>query len=118
MRKYSKPLNYGNVFTKYNIVAVDSVRHVEALPFFFFILLFPEYFPVLGRMQKDRLRIANGLLCGFSPFGKGLLSDSELFLGDNRTVAVDVLLDQVIEKATTLTNEHLQSASCTMIFVI
>lgn len=52
MRKYSKPLNYGNVFTKYNIVAVDSVRYVEAFSFFFFILLFPEYFPVLGEDAK------------------------------------------------------------------
>ncbi len=58
---------------------------------------------------------------GFSaknPRQRGLLADAELFLGDDGAVAVDVLLDQVVEKAATLADEGLKSTSGCMIFVI
>ena len=48
----------------------------------------------------------------------GLLSDTKLFLGDDSAVAVDVFADQVIQQATTLTDEGLKSTSCCMIFMI
>lgn len=47
-----------------------------------------------------------------------LLADTELFLSDDGAVAVDVLALQVVEKATTLTYQHLKSALCRMIFVV
>ena len=37
---------------------------------------------------------------------------------DGHKIAVDVFLDEVIKKATTLTNECFKSAGCCMIFVI
>lgn len=48
----------------------------------------------------------------------GLLTDAELFLGDDGAVAVDVFAHQVVEKTTALTYEHLQSALCCMILMI
>ena len=51
-------------------------------------------------------------------FGSGLFSDTEFFLGDDGTVAVDVLLDKVVKQATTLTYKHLKSTGCCMILVI
>lgn len=47
-----------------------------------------------------------------------LFADAELFLSDDGAIAVDVFLDEVIKKATTLTNECFKSAGCCMIFVI
>ena len=47
-----------------------------------------------------------------------LLSDSELLLGDDGTVAVDVLLDKVVKQATTLTYKHLQGAFSCMVLMI
>lgn len=49
---------------------------------------------------------------------QGLLADAELFLGDDGTVAGDVLLDQVIKQATALTYESLKGAGGSIIFVI
>ena len=47
-----------------------------------------------------------------------LLTDTELFLGDDCTVAVDVLADEVVEKATTLTYECFQCAGCGVVLVV
>lgn len=47
-----------------------------------------------------------------------LLSDTEFFLGDDGTVAVDVLADQVVEKTTTLTYQSLKSSCGRIIFMI
>lgn len=49
---------------------------------------------------------------------QGLLADTKLLLGDDCTVAVDVLSDQVVEKTTTLTYKCLKSARSGIIFVI
>ena len=48
----------------------------------------------------------------------GLLTDTELLLGDDSTVAVDILTDQVIEQAATLTYEGLQSACSSVVLVV
>ena len=48
----------------------------------------------------------------------GLLADTELFLSNDGTVAVDVGLDKIIKETTTLTNEHLKSSRSSIIFVI
>ena len=50
--------------------------------------------------------------------GFRLLADTEFFLSDDGTVAVDVFADQIIEQTTTLTYESLQSAGGGIIFVI
>ncbi len=47
-----------------------------------------------------------------------LLSDTEFFLGDDGTVAVDVLADQVVEKTTTLTYQSLECSCGRIIFMI
>ena len=47
-----------------------------------------------------------------------LLADAELLLGDDGAVAVDVFALQVVEKATTLADEHLQGALGGVVFVI
>ena len=47
-----------------------------------------------------------------------LFADTEFFLSDDGAVAGDVLAHEVVKEATTLTNEHLQSALSCMIFVI
>ena len=47
-----------------------------------------------------------------------LLADTELLLGDDGAVAVDVLADEIIQKAATLTYECLESACGRIIFVI
>ena len=47
-----------------------------------------------------------------------LLADTELFLSDDSAVAVDVLALQVVEQATTLTNQHFQSALCGVVLVV
>ena len=49
---------------------------------------------------------------------KDLLADAEFLLGDDGAVAVDVLADQVVKKATTLTYESLQSAGRGMVLVV
>ena len=48
----------------------------------------------------------------------GLFADTELFLCDDSTVAVDVFLDQIIKETATLTYECFKCTSCCMIFVI
>ena len=50
--------------------------------------------------------------------GVALFADTQLFLGDEGAVAVDVLACQIIEQATTLTNQHLQSTLSRMIFLV
>ena len=47
-----------------------------------------------------------------------LAADTEFFLGDDRTIAVDILADQVVEKATALTYESLKCTGCSVILVI
>ena len=47
-----------------------------------------------------------------------LLADAELLLGDDGAVAVDVFALQVIEKATTLADEHLKGALGGVVFVV
>ena len=51
-------------------------------------------------------------------FGSGLFSDTEFFLGDDGTVAVDVFLHQVVEKTTTFTYQFLQCALCRIVLMI
>lgn len=47
-----------------------------------------------------------------------LFADTELFLCDDGTIAIDVLLDKIVKEATTLTYKSFKSASCGIIFVI
>lgn len=47
-----------------------------------------------------------------------LLSDTELFLGDDGTVAVDVFADKIIQQATTLTYQCLKGTCGRIIFMI
>ena len=47
-----------------------------------------------------------------------LLADTELLLGDDRTVAVDVLADEVIEEAAALTYESLKRTGCCIVLVV
>ena len=68
---------------------------------------------LLERAAFCNLQVMNPL------FGRiRLLSDTEFLLGDDGTVAVDVLADQVVEKTTTLTYQSLESSCCRIIFVI
>lgn len=46
---------------------------------------------------------------------QGLLADAELFLGNDSTVAGNVLLDQVIKQATALTYKSLKCAGGSII---
>ena len=48
----------------------------------------------------------------------GLLADTELLLGDEGAVAVDVHANQVIEQFATLTNQHLQCTLSRMILLV
>ena len=52
------------------------------------------------------------------PLGDDLLSDTELLLGDDGAVAVDVLADEVVEKTTTLTYQSLECSCGRIIFMI
>ena len=57
--------------------------------------------------------------CGDVFVGRGgLLADAEFLLRDDGAVAGDVLLDKVVKETTTLAYEGLQSAGCSIIFVI
>lgn len=47
-----------------------------------------------------------------------LLSDTQLFLCNDGTVAVDVDFDEVVEQTTTFTNQHFKSSFSAMIFMI
>lgn len=49
---------------------------------------------------------------------EALLADAELLASDDGTIAVDVLADEVIEQATTLTYQHLQSTLSRMILFV
>ena len=73
----------------------------------------------LKMVQKNKDPIA-GRLTGpvFWYSFRQLFADTKLFLGDDSAVAVDVFLNEVVEKTTTLTYESLKSASCCIIFVI
>lgn len=48
----------------------------------------------------------------------GLLADTEFFLADNGTIALDVGADKIVEQATTFTNKHLKCALSSMIFFV
>ena len=48
----------------------------------------------------------------------GLLADTELFLGDNGAVTVDVLADEVVEEAAALTYERFQGACRSVVLVV
>ena len=60
-----------------------------------------------------KIRIAFLLLCS-----EKLLSDTQLFLCNDGTVAVDVDFDEVVEQTTTFTNQHFKSSFSAMIFMI
>lgn len=47
-----------------------------------------------------------------------LFADTEFFLGDDCAIAVDVLADQIVEQAATLTYKRFQCACCGIVFVI
>lgn len=49
---------------------------------------------------------------------RGLLADTELFLGDDGAIAVDVFAHKVVQKAAALADEHLKGAFSGMIFVV
>ena len=70
--------------------------------------------------EKKRTASVDAILLCFERncLERQLLSDSELLLGDDGTVAVDVLLDKVVKQATTLTYKHLQGAFSCMVLMI
>ena len=70
--------------------------------------------------KKKRTASVDAILLCFERncLERQLLSDSELLLGDDGTVAVDVLLDKVVKQATTLTYKHLQGAFSCMVLMI
>lgn len=61
---------------------------------------------------------ADCVVVGQSPLWQRSLSDTELLLGDEGTIAVDVGLDQIVKKTTTLADKSLKGACCGIIFVI
>lgn len=61
---------------------------------------------------------ADCVVVGQSPLWQRSLSDTELLLGDEGTIAVDVGLDQIVKKTTALTYQCLQSPRSSIIFVI
>ena len=68
--------------------------------------------------QKNPTPLCEIGLCFFLRLRLRLLTDTEFFLSDDCTVAIDILTDKVVKKATTLTYKCFQCASCLMIFVI
>ncbi len=47
-----------------------------------------------------------------------LATDTELFLCDDGAIAVDILADQIVEKAAALTYECLKRTGCSIVLVI
>lgn len=47
-----------------------------------------------------------------------LAADAEFFLGDDGTISVDILADQIVEQATALTYESLQCAGSSVVLVV
>lgn len=71
---------------------------------------------MMGGNKKSDSENANRfflLLCS-----EKLLSDAQLFLCNDGTVAVDVDFDEVVEQTTTFTNQHFKSSFSAMIFMI
>lgn len=61
---------------------------------------------------------ADCVVVGQSPLWQRSLSDTELLLGDEGTIAVDVGLDQIVKETTALAYMSLKGACCGIIFVI
>lgn len=65
--------------------------------------------------QKSRLLAGAAFLVSGR---NGLLSDSELFFGDDGAVAADVFPDQVVKQTAALADKLFKGAGRSMIFVI
>lgn len=68
-------------------------------------------------IKKAMCRKWGTLLCNVW-LSAELFADAELFLGDDGTVALDIVLDEIIEQATTLAYQRFKSACGGIIFVI
>lgn len=54
----------------------------------------------------------------FNNFASRLSADAEFLLGDDGTITIDILADQVVEKSAALTYESLQCTCCGEVLVV